>query len=118
MTSVKEIYTYYKKFGHKTEVMGASFRNIGEILELAGCDLLTISPNLLEELQSMNEAVERKLDAAEAKNANIERLDVCEKSFRWLMNEDAMATEKLSQGIRVFGQDMVKVREIVAKKLG
>ncbi len=118
VTSVKEIYTYYKKFGHKTEVMGASFRNIGEILELAGCDLLTISPNLLEELQSMNEAVERKLDAAEAKNANIERLDVCEKSFRWLMNEDAMATEKLSQGIRVFGQDMVKVREIVAKKLG
>lgn len=115
--SVKEIYTYYKKFGHDTEVMGASFRNIGEILELAGCDLLTISPNLLEELQGMDEAVERKLDATEAKKADIERLDVSEKSFRWLMNEDAMATEKLSQGIRVFGQDMVKVREIVAKKL-
>jgi transaldolase len=117
VASVKEIYTYYKKFGHDTEVMGASFRNIGEILELAGCDLLTISPNLLEELQGMDEAVERKLDAAESKNADIERLDVCEKSFRWLMNEDAMATEKLAQGIRVFGQDMVKVREIVAKKL-
>jgi transaldolase len=115
--SVKEIYTYYKKFGHETEVMGASFRNIGEILELAGCDLLTISPNLLEELQGMNDPVERKLDAEDAKNANIERLDVSEQSFRWLMNEDAMATEKLSQGIRVFGQDMVKVREIVAKKL-
>jgi transaldolase len=79
--------------------------------------LLTISPNLLEELQGMDEAVERKLDAAESKDADIERLDVCEKSFRWLMNEDAMATEKLAQGIRVFGQDMVKVREIVAKKL-
>jgi transaldolase len=116
--SVKEIYTYYKKFGHETEVMGASFRNIGQILELAGCDLLTISPNLLEELQGMDEIVERKLDAAEAKSADIERLDVCEKSFRWLMNEDAMATEKLAQGIRVFGQDMVKVRKIVANKLG
>ncbi|HBR95281.1 MAG TPA: transaldolase [Opitutae bacterium] len=115
--SVKEIYTYYKKFGHDTEVMGASFRNLGEILELAGCDLLTISPNLLEELQGMDEAVERKLDAQSAKSADIERLDVSEKSFRWLMNEDAMATEKLSQGIRVFGQDMVKVREIVANKL-
>jgi len=115
--SVKEIYTYYKKFGHDTEVMGASFRNLGEILELAGCDLLTISPNLLEELQGMNEPVERKLDAETAKTADIEQLDVSEKSFRWLMNEDAMATEKLSQGIRVFGQDMVKVREIVAQKL-
>ncbi|WPJ97940.1 transaldolase [Coraliomargarita algicola] len=115
--SVKEIYTYYKKFGYETEVMGASFRNLGEILELAGCDLLTISPNLLEELQGMDEAVERKLDAQSAKSADIERLDVSEKSFRWLMNEDAMATEKLSQGIRVFGQDMVKVREIVANKL-
>ncbi len=118
VASVKEIYTYYKKFGHDTEVMGASFRNIGEILELAGCDLLTISPNLLEELQGMDEAVEPKLDAEAAKSANIERLDVSEKSFRWLMNEDAMATEKLAQGIRVFGQDMVKVREIVAEKLG
>lgn len=118
VASVKEIYTYYKKFGHDTEVMGASFRNIGEILELAGCDLLTISPNLLEELQGMDEAVERKLSPEAAKDADIEPLDVSEKSFRWLMNEDAMATEKLSQGIRVFGQDMVKVREIVAAKLG
>jgi transaldolase len=117
VASVKEIYTYYKKFGYETEVMGASFRNIGEILELAGCDLLTISPNLLEELQGMDEAVERKLDAGASKNVEVERLDVSEKSFRWLMNEDAMATEKLAQGIRVFAQDMVKVREIVAKKL-
>ena len=118
VASVKEIYTYYKKFGHETEVMGASFRNIGEILELAGCDLLTISPNLLEELQGMDETVERKLDPEAAHKADIARLDVSEKSFRWLMNEDAMATEKLAQGIRVFGQDMVKVREIVAKRLG
>lgn len=115
--SVGEIYTYYKKFGHKTEVMGASFRNVGEILALAGCDLLTISPNLLEELQGMNEEVPLKLDSAAAQAAQIEKLDVSEKSFRWLMNEDAMATEKLSQGIRVFGQDMGKVRAIVAAKL-
>jgi transaldolase len=117
VSSVKEIYTYYKKFGYPTEVMGASFRNIGEILELAGCDLLTISPNLLEELKGMNEAVPAKLDAASAKDADIEKIDVSEKSFRWLLNEDAMATEKLAQGIRVFGQDMVKVRDIVKAKL-
>jgi len=117
VASVKEIYTYYKKFGHETEVMGASFRNVGEILELAGCDLLTISPSLLEELQGMDEAVERKLDPAASKEAEIDRLDVSEKSFRWLLNEDAMATEKLAQGIRVFAADMLKVREIVAGKL-
>lgn len=117
VTSVREIYNYYKKFGHPTEVMGASFRNIGEILELAGCDLLTISPSLLEELQGMDVDVPRKLDAAAAQDMAIEKLDVSEKSFRWLMNEDAMATEKLSQGIRVFGQDMDKVREIVQAKL-
>ncbi|HAV14288.1 MAG TPA: transaldolase [Opitutae bacterium] len=115
--SVQEIYTYYKKFGYKTEVMGASFRNIGEILGLAGCDLLTISPNLLEELQNMDAPVPRKLDPKAAASADIEKLDVSEKSFRWLMNEDAMATEKLSQGIRVFGQDMLKVRDIVKSKL-
>ncbi|MEO0508820.1 MAG: transaldolase [Verrucomicrobiota bacterium] len=117
VASVKEIYTYYKKFGHATEVMGASFRNVGEILELAGCDLLTISPNLLEELKGMDVDVPEKLDAEAAKNSDIEKLDVSEKSFRWLMNEDAMATEKLAQGIRVFGQDMLKVRQIVADKL-
>jgi transaldolase len=116
--SVGEIYTYYKKFGHDTEIMGASFRNIGEILELAGCDLLTISPNLLEELQGMNVDVPRKLDPEAAKTADIEQIDVSEASFRWLLNEDAMATEKLAQGIRVFGQDMLKVRAIVTAKLG
>lgn len=118
VVSVGEIYTYYKKFGHDTEIMGASFRNIGEILELAGCDLLTISPNLLEELQGMNVDVPRKLDPEAAKTADIEQIDVSEASFRWLLNEDAMATEKLAQGIRVFGQDMLKVRAIVTAKLG
>jgi transaldolase len=118
VVSVGEIYTYYKKFGHDTEIMGASFRNIGEILELAGCDLLTISPNLLEELQGMNIEVPRKLDPEAAKTADIEQIDVSEASFRWLLNEDAMATEKLAQGIRVFGQDMLKVRAIVTAKLG
>lgn len=114
--SVQEIFTYYKKFGYTTEVMGASFRNVGEILELAGCDLLTISPNLLDELQKMSVNVEKKLDASSAKSASIEKLDTQEKSFRWLLNEDAMATEKLAQGIRVFGQDMRKVIEIVQSK--
>lgn len=117
VASVKEIFTYYKKFGYETEVMGASFRNSGEILELAGCDLLTISPALLEELQGMDGSVERKLDPEAAAEADIERLDISEKSFRWLLNEDAMATEKLAQGIRVFGQDMEKVRKIVKAKL-
>jgi transaldolase len=117
VVSVGEIYTYYKKFGHQTEVMGASFRNIGEILELAGCDLLTISPALLETLQGMTDEVPRKLAPENAADAAIEPLDVSEKSFRWLLNEDAMATEKLAQGIRVFGQDMLKVREIVEQQL-
>jgi transaldolase len=118
VASVKEIFTYYKKFGYETEVMGASFRNSGEILELAGCDLLTISPALLKELQDMDEPVERKLGADSAQGAEIERIDISEKSFRWLLNDDAMATEKLAQGIRVFAQDMDKVREIVANELG
>lgn len=118
VASVREIFTYYKKFGYKTEVMGASFRNVGEILELAGCDLLTISPALLEELQGMDEPIERKLDPAAAQEAEVQRLEISEESFRWQLNEDAMATEKLAQGIRVFAQDMEKVREIVAEKLG
>ncbi|MFO8027575.1 MAG: transaldolase [Opitutales bacterium] len=118
VASVKEIYTYYKKFGHSTEVMGASFRNVGEILELAGCDLLTISPALLDELKGMEVEVPKKLDPEEAKSAEIKELDVSESSFRWLMNQDAMATEKLAQGIRVFSKDMEKVRAIIADELG
>jgi transaldolase len=116
--SVQEIYTYYKKFGYETEVMGASFRNKGEILELAGCDLLTISPDLLAELQSSDEPVEQKLDAEAARNASVDKIDLDEKSFRYLVNEDAMATEKLADGIRRFAADIVKLEELIQKKLG
>jgi transaldolase len=115
--SVQEIYTYYKKFGHKTEVMGASFRNVGQILELAGCDALTISPELMKELSDSFEPVERKLIPEQAKKANIERLEFDEKKFRWLLNENAMATEKLSEGIRKFAADIVKLEKVVASKL-
>ena len=116
--SVQEIYTYYKKFGHKTEVMGASFRNVSQILELAGCDALTISPELMKELSESSEPVERKLDPEKAKAAKIDRLDLDEKKFRWLLNENAMATEKLSEGIRKFAADIVKLEKVVASKLG
>jgi transaldolase len=115
--SVQEIYTYYKKFGHKTEVMGASFRNISQILELAGCDALTISPELMRELSESTEPVERKLDPEKAKAAKIDRLDLDEKKFRWLLNENAMATEKLSEGIRKFAADIVKLEKVVASKI-
>jgi transaldolase len=115
--SVKEIYNYYKKFDHKTEVMGASFRNVSQILELAGCDLLTISPELLEKLAESYEPVDRKLIPEQAKKANIERLEFDEKKFRWLLNENAMATEKLSEGIRKFAADIVKLEKVVASKL-
>src|SRR5882724_618972 len=100
--SVKEIYAYYKKFGHETEVMGASFRNKGEILELAGCDLLTISPQLLAELKADTSPVERKLSPEMGRESKIERLEADEKKFRWLLNENPMATEKTAEGIRLF----------------
>jgi transaldolase len=115
--SVKEIYAYYKKFGHTTEVMGASFRNVGEVLELAGSDLLTISPNLLAELKKSTAPVQKKLDAAEAKNSKIEKIELDEKKFRWLFNEDAMATEKTADGIRVFNADTVKLEKFIASRL-
>ena len=115
--SVQEIYTYYKKFGYRTEVMGASFRNTGEILELAGCDLLTISPELLDKLSESYDPVTRKLDPERAKTAKIDRLKMDEKKFRWLLNENAMATEKLSEGIRKFAADIVKLEKFVASKL-
>lgn len=114
--SVTKIFNYYKKFGHKTEVMGASFRNIGEIIELAGSDLLTISPKLLEELQTQDGTLVRKLDAEAAKKADIEKVTICEKSFRWMMNEDAMATDKLAEGIRNFSADLVKLEKYVAQR--
>src|SRR6266446_942300 len=115
--SVQEIYTYYKKFDIPTEVMGASFRNTGQILELAGCDCLTISPELMEELAKSNEPVEQKLSPEKAKAANVEKLEFDEKRFRWLLNENAMATEKLSEGIRKFAADVVKLEKFVASKL-
>lgn len=116
--SVGQIYTYYKKFGHATEVMGASFRNKGEILELAGCDLLTISPGLLAELAASSEPLVRKLDPQAAKDAKIERVSFDEKAFRWALNEDQMATEKLSDGIRLFAADILKLEELIQKKRG
>lgn len=115
--SVHKIYSYYKKFGYKTQVMGASFRNTGEILELAGCDLLTISPDLLGKLQEADGAVERKLSPEIAKASDIEKIDINEKVVRWLINEDAMATDKLADGIRKFAADIVKLEAIIAKAL-
>lgn len=116
--SVTTIYSYYKKFGHRTEVMGASFRNKGEILELAGCDLLTISPQLLAELAAANEPVQRKLDPSRAASETIDRVSFDEQSFRWALNEDQMATEKLSDGIRQFAADIIKLEELIRKKQG
>ena len=117
VVSVKAIYTYYKKFGHKTEVMGASFRNLGEIQELAGCDLLTISPALLGELQKNSEPLTRKLSPELSTQSDLARLDLDEKKFRWLFNEDAMATEKTAEGIRMFNADAMKLEKFIAERL-
>ncbi|PYI46085.1 MAG: transaldolase [Verrucomicrobia bacterium] len=115
--SVNEIYTYYKKFNISTEVMGASFRNTGQILELVGCDCLTISPELMEELAKSNQSVEPKLTPEKAKSANIEKLELDEKKFRWMLNDNAMAYEKTGEGIRRFAADVVKLEKFVASKL-
>ena len=115
--SVNEIYTYYKKFDIATEVMGASFRNVGQIRELAGCDALTISPELMKELSESTEPLERKLDPEKAKSATIDKLELDEKKFRWLLNENAMAMEKTAEGIRKFAADVVKLEKFVAGKL-
>ena len=117
VVSVTEIFNYYKKFGYRTEVMGASFRNKGEITELAGCDLLTISPALLAELAASNEPVTRKLDAQAAAGLKLDKLQLDEKTFRFLVNEDAMATEKTAEGIRKFAADIVKLEQVIAAKL-
>lgn len=115
--SVTRIYSYYKKFGYATEVMGASFRNRDEILELAGCDLLTISPALLEELASNEGTVPRRLDPVGSAAVSDERVIMDERTFRWMHNEDAMATEKLSEGIRLFAVDCVKLEKSLAARL-
>jgi transaldolase len=115
--SVTKIYHYFKKFGYKTEIMGASFRNIGEITELAGCDLLTISPDLLGELQKTEGTVPRKLSPESADGQKLEKLHLDEKTFRWMHNEDAMATEQLADGIRRFNADAVKLKDLITKQM-
>ena len=116
--SVRRIYNYYKKYGYKTEVMGASFRYVGEILELAGCDLLTISPALLEEMQKTPGTLTRKLSPDKAAGDCIDaQLSLDEKNFRWMLNEDQMATEKLSEGIRLFAADAIKLEKFIAPRL-
>ncbi|CRL07974.1 CLUMA_CG020986, isoform A [Clunio marinus] len=115
--SVTGIYNYYKKFGYKTVVMGASFRNTGEIKELAGCDLLTISPALLKELDSSNDNISIKLTSENARNSNVEKISMNEKVFRWMLNEDQMATEKLSEGIRNFAADSKKLETLLKERI-
>ncbi|KAG5667979.1 hypothetical protein PVAND_015937 [Polypedilum vanderplanki] len=115
--SVTNIYNYYKKFDYKTTVMGASFRNVGEIRELAGCDLLTISPALLKELDSSNEKISIKLTPESAKDSKLARISMNEQVFRWMLNEDQMATEKLSEGIRNFAADSVKLENLLREKI-
>lgn len=116
--SVTQIYNYYKKFGYKTEVMGASFRNIGEITELSGCDLLTISPALLGELAASTAPLSRKLDVTTAQQLSVDKVTFDEKLFRFQLNEDAMATEKTAEGIRKFAADSRKLEQLIATKLG
>ena len=114
--SVSKIYNYYKKFGYKTEVMGASFRNIGQIISLAGCDLLTISPGLLEELQNSDGPLEQKLNGNNP-DCDLEKVSLDEKAFRFAFNEDAMATEKTAQGIRAFSADIDKLEQLIASMI-
>jgi transaldolase len=116
VVSVTKIYQYYKSHGYQTEIMGASFRNVGEILELAGCDLLTISPALLDELQKTSGTVPRKLSPAPVATG-LAKISLNEKSFRWMLNEDQMATEKLSDGIRSFAADSIKLEQTIQRKL-
>ncbi len=116
--SVRTVYNYFKKFGYETQVMGASFRNSPQILELAGCDLLTISPELLAELQASTAPVVRRLSVDEALASDAEKIPLDEKAFRWMLNEDPMATEKLAEGIRKFSEDIVKLEGLIAEKLG
>ncbi len=115
--SVTEIYNYYKKMGIHTQIMGASFRNADEITELAGCDLLTIAPKLLDELQKAEGPVPKKLDAEAAKKMPIEKIDLDEKKFRWMLCDNPMANDKLSEGIRNFAKDLVKLEKIIMQRL-
>lgn len=112
--SVKNIYNYYKKFDYDVQIMGASFRSVGQILALAGCDLLTISPDLLEKLSESDAPVQRKLTEEAAKASSHEKIHLEEKTFRFLNNQDAMATEKTAEGIRKFSADIVKLEKLLA----
>jgi len=114
---VKEIYAYYKRLGYKTEIMAASFRNMGEIIELSGCDLLTISPPLLNQLEQTEGTLERKLQSKNTKENTIKKVALDENKFWWLMNEDAMATEKLAEGIKKFTEDIIKLEKLLEKEL-
>ena len=117
--SVRQIYNYYKKFGYETIVMGASFRNIGEITELAGCDYLTIAPNLLEQLYNSQEEVPQKLKSSDASSLNLERKSYIndEATFRFDFNEETMAVHKLSEGISKFAADAVTLKDILREKI-
>lgn len=115
--SVTQIYHYLKHHDHKTEVMGASFRNLGQIQSLAGCDLLTISPDLLEKLQNTREPLERQLTVERAKAEPIQKMEVDEKTFRWHLNADPMATDKLAEGIRKFAADTENLSELIEKEI-
>ena len=117
VASVTRIYNYYKKFGYKTQVMGASFRNLNQIVRLAGCDLLTISPELLKELENAEGTVKRELDPLKARQSEELRLRLEEKSFRWMHNEDAMATEKLAEGIRKFNSDTHRLQQFARARV-
>src|SRR5436190_15977454 len=117
VASVTKIYRYYKKFGYKTQVMGASFRKTGQILALAGCELLTIAPDLLEKLAAAQGEVQKKLSPAESAGDRMEKISLDEKDFRWMHNQDAMAVEKLSEGIRRFDSDARKLEQVTAALL-
>ena len=122
VASVTRIYNYYKKYGYKTQVMGASFRNVNQIVRLAGSDLLTISPELLDQLEQTEGLLDRELNPAKVQGNKEERLNLDEKTFRWMHNEDAMATEKLAEGIRKFNSDARRLEELalsqVAERVG
>lgn len=117
VVSVTSIFNYYKKFGYKTQIMGASFRNVDEVLELAGSDLLTIAPKLLKELTESEGAVPKKLCSDKAAKMELEKITVDEKTFRWMLNDEAMATEKLAEGIRNFAKDTVKLEKLIQSML-
>ena len=117
VASVTRIYNYYKKFGYKTQVMGASFRNVNQIVRLAGCDLLTISPELLKELEKSQGSMKRELDPVIAYDSQEQQLSVDENAFRWMHNEDAMATEKLAEGIRKFNSDAHRLQQFALARV-